>query len=83
MLNRSRGAFIFILLVFALSAGCTKSEAPPQGAPPAAPAVATSAPAAPAPAGDSGGEVLFGQKCSICHDLSMATSRKETRETWA
>jgi mono/diheme cytochrome c family protein len=29
------------------------------------------------------GKTLFNQKCGACHSTRVATSRKETKETWA
>lgn len=63
-------AFPTVLLAAALAAGCARKEAP---APPPAPAAS--------PAAE--GRQLFEQKCSACHGLERATSRAETKETWA
>ncbi|HEY3488836.1 MAG TPA: cytochrome c [Candidatus Deferrimicrobiaceae bacterium] len=63
---------------------CSKQEAPKTeapAAPAAAPAVAPAAPAATA-AAPAEPKALFEQKCSICHTVERATSRKETREAW-
>lgn len=64
-------AVILSLGIFA--AGCSKAEAPK---PPAAPA-------APAASAASEGKAIFQQKCGVCHELSRATSRQETKEKWA
>jgi cytochrome c5 len=74
---------VFSLLLFSLAGGCSKTEAPKQAAPPAAPA-ATAPAAAPAAGGAAAdGKTLFEQKCSVCHELTRATSRTETKEKWA
>ncbi len=77
---RSRTAILcgLLLLLLSLAVGCSKTEAPKQEAPPAAPAA--SAPAAGGAAAD--GKALFEQKCSVCHELTRATSRTETKEGW-
>ena len=64
---------VLSLLVLSLAIGCSKQEAPP-----AAPAAA-----APAAGGAAEGKALFEQKCSVCHPLDRATSRKELKEKWA
>jgi mono/diheme cytochrome c family protein len=33
--------------------------------------------------GADDGEALFRQKCGVCHKTRIATSRNETKETWA
>ncbi len=59
-----------LLLAVFVAAGCGKPAEPPKPAAPAAPAAAD-------------GKALFEQKCSVCHALDRATSRKETKEKWA
>jgi cytochrome c5 len=73
---------VFSLVIFSLAVGCSKTEAPKQEAPPPAPAATapSSAPAAGGAATD--GKALFEQKCSVCHELERATSRKETKGGW-
>jgi mono/diheme cytochrome c family protein len=39
--------------------------------------------AARAAGGAEEGEALFQQKCGVCHKTRIATSRNETKETWA
>jgi cytochrome c5 len=74
---------VFSLLLLSLAIGCSKTEAPNTAAPPAAPA-ATAPSAAPAAGGAvAEGKTLFEQKCSVCHELTRATSRTETKEKWA
>jgi mono/diheme cytochrome c family protein len=68
---------MFTLSLLVIAAGCSKTEAPKQEAPPAA-----SAPAAPA-ASTADGKALFDQKCSVCHGLDRATARAESKEKWA
>jgi len=74
---------VFSLFLLSLAIGCSKSEAPKQEAPPAAPAA--SAPAATPAAGGAvaEGKTLFEQKCSVCHELTRATSLTETKDGWA
>ncbi|MBE0603007.1 MAG: photosystem P840 reaction-center cytochrome c-551 [Deltaproteobacteria bacterium] len=84
---------LFVLML-SLALGCSKSEAPKPEAPPVpaaasapAPAPQASETAAPASAPAAGGavaegKVLFEQKCSVCHELTRATDRKETKEDW-
>jgi mono/diheme cytochrome c family protein len=62
--------------------GCSKQEAPKTEAPPPAPAAAP-APSTPAQADVAGPKALFEQKCSVCHTVDRATSRQETKESWA
>jgi cytochrome c5 len=81
MRNRYVVLCVFSLLLLTLAMGCSKSEAPKQEAPPAAPAAAPAAPAAGGAVAD--GKALFEQKCSVCHELTRATSRAETKEGWA
>jgi cytochrome c5 len=74
---------VFSVFLFSLTIGCSKTEAPKQEAPPPAPA-ATAPSAAPAAGGAvADGKALFEQKCSVCHELTRATSRTETKEGWA
>jgi cytochrome c5 len=81
---RARTAVLCFVSLFLLSLaiGCSKTEAPKQEAPPAAPVAA--APAATPAAGGAvaDGKTLFEQKCSVCHELTRATSRTETKEGW-
>jgi len=84
MLKHSMILCALFVLMLSLALGCSKSEAPKPAAAPA-PASETAAPAA-APAAGAAvaeGKVLFEQKCSVCHELSRAAERKETRENWA
>lgn len=61
-----------MLLIFAI--GCAKQEPPtPTPAPPPPP------PAVRVP----DGKTVFEMKCSVCHGIDRATSRKETKEKWA
>ena len=84
---------LFVLML-SLALGCSKSEAPkPEGAPaapaptpPEAAAPAAASPGATVPAAGGAvaeGKVLFEQKCSVCHELTRAADRKETKENWA
>lgn len=59
-----------MLLIFAI--GCAKQEPPKPAAPP---------PPMAAPIPD--GKTVFEMKCSVCHGIDRATSRKETKEKWA
>jgi cytochrome c5 len=67
------------VMLLAIAIGCAKQEPPKPAAPAAAPAAPAAAPAAPA----ADGKALFEAKCSVCHGLDRATSRTETKETWA
>jgi mono/diheme cytochrome c family protein len=74
---------VFTFIILTLAIGCSKTEAPKQEAPPAAPAAA--APSATPAAGGAvaEGKALFEQKCGVCHELTRASSRTETKEGWA
>lgn len=63
------------LAALVVVSGCAKKEEPKPAAPPA--------PAAAAPSAAAEGKALFEQKCSVCHGTDRATSRAETKETWA
>lgn len=60
---------LLVLSLLALSAACSKPEAPKSGAPAQATAAAE-------------GKALFEQKCGVCHGLERATVRKESQEKW-
>lgn len=66
---RNGALSLAFLAVMALTAACSKSEAPKPAAPPPVSATAE-------------GKALFEQKCSVCHGLDRATARAETREKW-
>jgi len=87
MRNRSTVLCVLALLMLTLAVGCSKSEAPKPETAPAAPAPAPApAPQAAAPAAGGAaaeGKALFEQKCGVCHELSRAADRKETKENWA
>jgi mono/diheme cytochrome c family protein len=70
---RMRNGIVGLALLAAagLAAGCSKTEAPKQEAPPA--------PSAPAV---EDGKSLFEQKCSVCHGIDRATARAENKEKW-
>ena len=61
-----------MLLVFAI--GCAKQEPPTPAPAPPPPPLAVRVP---------DGKTVFEMKCSVCHGLDRATSRKETKEKWA
>ncbi len=69
---RSALMCLFSGLILTLAVACSKQEAPRQEAPPAAPAAG----------GAMDGKALFEQKCSVCHGLDRATSRKESKAKW-
>ncbi len=74
---RSRAAFAFFAVLYAVvAAGCAGKEEPKPAAPAPAPAAAPASPVAE-------GKALFEQKCGVCHGLDRATGRSETREKWA
>jgi cytochrome c5 len=83
---------VLCLLALMVLAGCPgkpKPESVTPGQPPipvtapptAAPAASNAAPAAAVPAGDA--KALFETKCSRCHKLEVATSKKMDQAGWA